>query len=335
MVNTPGPLQAIGHGQQSTTSSKYNAAVIKKWAIIASLLVVVLLAIDGSVYTVDQTELANVRRFGTVLYPRNEPVQPGFHFKLPFVDTVDKMQVTLQTLHIPAFDVLTVDNQRVSIEENFNYTIPKDQFYHVMYEVGRSGNIDINDQVIPVVKDRTARIFAAQNMVTVNANREAIQEQVERNVSLAVEALFGIKPHSLQIAAIKPSENFMRSIDEATMAKNAAIAAENQLRTKQFEAQQVAATAKGQADAAIENARGQAQSTRLNAEANKARLMLEGEGLKENLNDQITPFGSADKYVEYLKAKAALNWNGQLPQIQAGAGAGTNLVVPVPLEGKK
>ena len=168
-------------------------------------------------------------------------------------------------------------------------------------------------------------------MVTVNANREAIQEQVERNVTAAVESLFGITAHSLQIAAIRPSENFMHSIDEATMAKNAAIAAENQLRTKQFEAQQVAATAKGMADAAIENARGQAQSTLLNAQAEKTKLVLTGQGHQANLEAQIKPFGSPDKYIDYLKAKAALNWNGQLPQVQTGgSGAGTNFVIPLP-----
>ncbi|MBV9552381.1 MAG: hypothetical protein JO032_06265 [Alphaproteobacteria bacterium] len=298
--------------------------------VVAIVIALALILLDGSVFRVDQTELANVRRFGTVVYPRTDPLSPGLHFKLPLIDTADKMRVTLQTLHVPAFDVLTVDNQKVTIEENFNFTIAREQFYHVMYEVGRPGNIDIDDQVIPVVKDRTARIFAAQNMVGVNANREPIQEQIEKNVTLAVESLFGITAHSLQIAAITPSANFMRSIDEATMAKNAAIAAENELRTKQFQAQQVAATAKGQADAAVENARGQAESTRLNAQANKDRLVLEGEGLQANLAAQIAPFGSAEKYVAYLQAKAALQWNGQVPQVQAGSGGSANLVIPLP-----
>ncbi len=169
-------------------------------------------------------------------------------------------------------------------------------------------------------------------MVTVNANREFIQDQVEKSITTSVESLFEITAHSLQITAIKPSDAFMRSIDEATMAKNGAIAAENQLRTKQFEAQQVAATAKGAADAAIEAARGQAQSVLLNAQAEKQRLVLTGAGQETNLEDQIKPFGSADKYIEYLKAKAALNWNGQLPQVQTGggAGAGVNFVLPLP-----
>jgi modulator of FtsH protease HflC len=323
-------VTSSGSGTESVRDSVGGA--LRTWALRAGVGAVALLALNASWFTIDQTELGNVRRFGTVLYPKDKPVGPGLHLKAPFIDTVDKIQVTLQTLKIPSFDVLTVDNQRVTIEENFNYTIPKNQVYHLMYEVGQSGNIDIDSQVIPVAHDRTARIFAAQNMVTVNANRESIQDQVEKSITTSVESLFGITAHSLQITAIKPSEAFMRSIDEATMAKNAAIAAENQLRTKQFEAQQVAATAKGAADAAIEAARGQAQSVLLNAQAEKQRLVLTGAGQETNLEDQIKPFGSADKYIEYLKAKAALNWNGQVPQVQTGGGSGTgvNFVLPLP-----
>jgi modulator of FtsH protease HflC len=317
--------------QLPTSSSPSSGQKINPKALIAVVgVAVAVYALSNSFFSIDQTELGNVRRFGVVLYPKNQPLGPGLHFKLPFIDKVDKIQVTLQTLRIPPFDVLTVDNQRVTIEENFNYTIAPDQAYHVMYEVGRSGSVDIEAQVIPVAHDRTARVFAGQNMVTVNANREAIQDQVEKSIAKSVEDLFGITAHSLQIASIRPSENFMRSIDEATMAKNAAIAAENQLRTKQFEAQQVAATAKGAADAAIENARGEAESIRLRAEADKTRLILNGEGQESNLEAQIKPFGSAEKYIAYLHAKAALNWNGQTPQIVAGAGQGTNLVIPMP-----
>jgi modulator of FtsH protease HflC len=305
-----------------------------KWAKWGLIIFIGFCVIQGAWFSVDQTEVANVRRFGTVQYPKDKPLGPGIHFKIPLIDTVDLLRVTLITIHIPPFPVLTVDNQKVIIDENFNYTISAVNAYHVMYEVGGSGG-NIKEQIEPVAKDRTARVFASQNMVTVNAEREKIQVQVETNVSKSVEDLFGITPHSLQIAAITPSENFMASIDQATMAKNAAIAAQNELRTKEFQAQQVAATAKGAADAAIENARGQAEATRLNAEANKTKLVLEGEGLKESFAAQISPFGDVEKFIKYLNAKAVLNWNGQYPQIMSGGnGSGPTLIVPVPSMGQ-
>lgn len=301
---------------------------IAKWGGTGAALMLCLLTFGcGSWFTVDQTELANVRRFGVVQYA--QPLTPGFHFKMPLIDTPDKIRVTLQTIHIPPFDVLTVDNQKVTIEENFNFTIAPGQVHHVLYEVGESGYEGIEHQIIPVTHDRTARIFAAQNMVTVNANREAIQEQIEASIHGTVEQLFGITPHSLQITAIKPSDNFMHSIDEATMAKNQAIAAENQLRTKQFEAQQAAATAKGSADAAIEQARGQAESTKLNATANAAArvatataeakaIQMQGEAQALAMKAQADAITANPQLIEWKKAE---KWNGAFPTTMVPNGA--------------
>lgn len=303
--------------------------------------VAIFATLNGCWYTVNQSELANVRRFGSPLYDRSHPVGPGLHFKMPWIDTVDTVQISLRTLHIPPFDVLTVDNQKVTLDLNFNYTVDPNQVYHLLYEVGSSGNVDIDEQIMPVVRDRAARVFADENMVTVNANREAIQAKVEKYVSTAAESLFGIHAHSLQIAAITPSPNFMKSIDEATMAKNEAIKAQNVLNTRTFEAQQAAAVAKGKANAAIEEARGVSQSIKLKADADKYRieaaaaaekdrLTLEGQGQQANFADQIAAFGSPEKYNQYLTAKAMTNWTGSVPQVTTGSGNGANLILPLP-----
>lgn len=283
-------------------------------------------------YSVNPTERANVRRFGVVQYA--QPVGAGLHFKMPFVDTVDKIQVSLATLHIPPFDVTTVDNQKITIDVNFNYTIPENKVNHIMYEIGRSGNVDIETQLVPVAKDRIGRVFSVQNMATVNSNRLEIQNQIEQAISKSAEQLFGIEPHSLQIASIRPSDAFMASNEAAVRAKNEAIAAENTKRTRQFEADQVVIKAKGEADAAIEAARGRAESVRLEAEANKTKLRLEGEGQALRLSSEIAPLGGANTYIEYLHARAMQNWNGQQPQVVSGGGNGANIIVPVPALGK-
>jgi len=298
----------------------------KKKAVILTFLAIYVAS--DAWYSVNPTDRANVRRFGVVQY--DKPVGAGLHFKLPLIDTVDKIQVSLATLHIPPFDVTTVDNQKVSIEINFNYTIPESKVNHIMYEIGRSGNVDIETQLTPVAKDRVGRVFAVQNMATVNANRLEIQNQIERSISQSAESLFGIEPHSLQIAGIKPSDAFMASNESAVRAKNEAIAAENTKRTRQFEADQVVIKAKGEADASIEAARGRADSVRLEAEANKTKLRLEGEGQALRLEAEIKPLGGADKYIDYLHARAMQNWNGQQPQVVSGGGNGTNVIVPMP-----
>jgi membrane protease subunit HflC len=313
--------------EKELSSMKSPLSFFRKAAWIAAIPAAYLLLGDFW-FKVEPTERGNVRRFGVVQH--DKPVLPGLHFKLPLIDTADRLQVSLTTVHIPPFDVTTVDNQKVTMEINFNYTIPDDKVNHVMYEIGRSGNTDIENQVVPVVKDRTGRIFSSQNMTTINVNRVTIQAEIEKDVSKTVSELFGIQPHSLQIAAITPSPAFMASNEEAVKAKNAAVAAENTKKTKQFEADQIVIKAKGDADSAIEAARGRSESMLLEAQANKTRQVLEGEGLASRLAAEIKPFGSSEKYIDYLKAKAMLNWNGQQPQIVAGTGSSANLIIPVP-----
>lgn len=304
----------------------FNFKKIGGYAIRVLICLFILDATLDSYFTINPNERGNVRRFGVVRYAL--PLEPGFHFKAPFIDAADKIQTSLQTLHIPAFDVTTIDNQKVTLDINFNYTIPNEKVNHIMYEIGRTGNTDIDFQIIPVAKDRAARIFSVQNMVTVNANRAEIQNLIEASISKSVEQLFGIEPHSLQIAGITPSPAFMQSNELAVKAKNDAVAAENTKRTIQFQADQQVIKAKGEADSAIESARGQAESVKLQAQAQKTQLEMEGMGQQSRLGDEIKPFGSADKYIEYLKAKAALNWKGDVPQVQAGSGGSTNLVIP-------
>ncbi|MGB9153396.1 MAG: prohibitin family protein [Alphaproteobacteria bacterium] len=301
---------------------------VVRMAKIGAIAAVVFFLLSDSVYSINPTERGNVRRFGVV--QQIKPIMPGLHFKLPLVDVVDRVQVSLTTLHIPPFDVTTVDNQKVTLDLNFNYTIPDDKVNHVMYEIGRSGNTDIESQIIPVAKDRASRVFATQNMVSVNLNRVDIQTQIEDSISKSVEELFGIQPHSLQIASIKPSDAFMASNENAVRAKNEAVAAENTKRTKQFEADQRVIQAKGDADSAIEAARGRAESVRLEAEANKTQLTLEGAGQEARLDAEIKPFGSPERYVQYLQAKAALQWNGQMPQVMSGGGSSSTIVLPMP-----
>jgi membrane protease subunit HflC len=302
--------------------------VVRSIAVVVAALFAFFL-IGSSVFIVNPTDRANVRRLGVVQYEK--PLEPRLHFKWPLIDSADKVQVSLTTLHIPPFDVTTVDNQKVTLAMNFNYTIPNAKVNHVLYEIGRSGNVDIEDQVLAVSRDRAARIFAAQNMVSVNVNREQIQTDIEKSISSSVEALFGIEPHSLQIVAITPSPAFMASNELAVKAKNDAVAAENTKRTRQFEADQIVIKAKGDADGAIQAAMGRAESVRIEAEAMKTRLVLEGQGQEASLESQIKPLGGAEKYIEYLRAKAALQWNGQVPLITSGAnGAAQNLIIPIP-----
>jgi regulator of protease activity HflC (stomatin/prohibitin superfamily) len=298
----------------------------RKVVIGVALAIFAFVAAKECYYVVNPSDRANVRRFGNVLY--DTPVAPGLHFKAPFIDSADMMQVSLRTLHVPPFDVNTVDNQKITLEINFNYTVPANKVNHLLYEVGRSGNADIDDSIIPVTKDRASRVFAQQNTTTISANREEIQAKVTKEVSEAVTQLFGIEPHSLQIASITYSQAFIESNENAVKAKNDAVAEQNKQVVETAKAQQKVIAAKGLADAAIEEATGEAKSAVIRAEADKQKQVLDGEGQGARLKAEIAALGGSDLYIRYLQAKAQNLWNGEAPHVMGGAS--TPVVVPLP-----
>src|SRR6516162_1945487 len=108
----------------------------------ASMIAIAALA-SGSWFRVRQNEVAYVTRFGQVVNPQAGPLQPGLHFKLPLVDEADTISVSTDTIKMPAMKAFTRDTQEVLLQLSVTYHVPAVSAYHLLYEVGRAGNIDI------------------------------------------------------------------------------------------------------------------------------------------------------------------------------------------------
>src|SRR5215475_2872146 len=121
-----------------------------KWVVLA---VILLYVINDSYFVVQPTEMAGVRRLGTV--QTKEPLGPGFYFKAPFIDKVDTLQVSIDTFRIDNLRVYTIDNQSVQISVGVTYRIPHDAVFKLLYDVGRSGVFDIHRNIEQIIADRT------------------------------------------------------------------------------------------------------------------------------------------------------------------------------------
>lgn len=175
----------------------------------AGLAATALVVVNASTFTVDPSERAFVRLLGTPT--TRVPYQPGPHLKWPFVSSVDKLQVSQTSLAVPTFRVVTVDNQPVDLEVDIQYKVPDDDVARLLYDVGRSGNADIDQPIRDIVQDRVSRVFSSKNTSTISANREPIQEEAQRFVGAALRANFGIELVSLQIPQITFSPSFTES----------------------------------------------------------------------------------------------------------------------------
>ncbi len=281
-----------------------------KWIALAA--VILFLATD-SYFIVQPTEMAGVRRLGTVI--TKEPLLPGIHFKMPFVDLPDKLQVSIDTMRIDNLRVYTVDNQSVTISVGVTSRIPRDAVLKLLYEVGRSGNVDIRSNIEPIVADRALRLFAKRNTVKISEEREQIAGDVRVAVAQSVRELFGFEIIDLQIPAIKYSDTFVASVEAAVKAKNDAIAAENTVNRIRYEGEQKVVTAKAEAEAQVARAQAQKQSKVLEAEgeargielraaAEAQSIRVRGEALKDN--------------ARVIELTLAQRWTGQPPQTILG-----------------
>ncbi len=308
---------------------------------ILGLILVVLLAaaLAGTFFVVKPTQRAGVRRFGSVT--TTLPLQPGLHLKLPFFSQVDRAQVSLTNLHIPKFSVTTIDNQIISLDINVSYSVPDSAVFHLLYEVGRSGDADIHENILPIVQDRVSRIFASQNTNSINENREVLQEAVTLSVAQTLKELFRVEMKSLQIASIEFSKAFNDSNANAVLAKNRAVQEENNLKVVGFQAQQRVLEAEGLAKQKIAEATGLAKSIELEAqgrakavvleaEADKQARTLKGNGEAARLEQESKALGGPANYISFLHARAQMQWRGLYPDNMTILGDKTPVLLGLP-----
>ena len=291
---------------------------------LAAGIFVLLVAGSGSFYTVQPTEMAGVRRLGTVV--SLQPVGPGLHTKIPFVDTVDTIQTSLDTFQLSNLTVYTIDNQAVSVGVGLSYRIPPTAVLKLLYGVGRSGNVDISENIRPVLADRVLRVFSTQNTVSISANREQIAGEIRKGVGAALDGIFGLELVDLQLSSIAYSPSFQASVEAAVQAKNDAIRAENTVVKVRYEGEQQKVQADAQAAVRVAQANGEAQATIAQARSQREAAILRAEGdaqaaalVGEAESHVIQQVGAAvNSNAVVVSYEAAHRWNGQMPTTVLG-----------------
>ena len=82
--------------------------------------IITLIVINGSLFTVRQTEQALVLQFGEV---RNVITKPGLKFKLPFIQNVVTYDNRILPIDPPQFEVLLTDKKRINVDAYARYRI--------------------------------------------------------------------------------------------------------------------------------------------------------------------------------------------------------------------
>jgi membrane protease subunit HflC len=337
---------------------------IWRWVKLAGIVVGVLVIFSfvlSCVYSINQNELGGVTRGGKLI--SDKPIGPGYHFKLPWIDDIHTIRMSIDKLAIDKLTVKTTDNQFVAVDLNLTYRV-SDPF-KALFQVGDMGHGGIIDKVVPFVQSRALDVFGQVNALQIVDQKK----KLEADILLAVQApamdFFGERIEDVQITHLEYSEGFEKNIEKMVQTRNEQVSAQNMLVVRQTEAQQQVAIAKGQADSAaeqadgakrvaIENAEGAAKQTTLQADANfyaaqkaadaaaytrkvqseseaKAQAAI-GAAQAQVYESKIKSAGSAEAYANVLRAEASAKWTGGVPVYQFGNGdkGGSEPVVILP-----
>jgi len=226
--------------------------------IIPGLIVLVLLIVLMQwLFTIDQTEVAIVTRFGE---PKRVIVDPGLKIKTPFIDRVTKFDKRLLRYDAIPADLLTKDKKTLHIDAYARYRIIDPLLFYQTVKDEQGANRRVGDLVDSALREEIAQ----DNQVDIiKTERETIMKRVLA-ISTEKALSFGIEIIDIRTKRI----DFLDTIEENIFAR---MQAERDRIAKGFRAEGEEEAAKIMADV-------DRQKTIILADAEKEANILLGEG---------------------------------------------------------
>lgn len=268
-------------------------------ALLASVAFIGITVYSG-MFVLDQTERGYITRLGKV---QGTILEPGVHFKLPFVEHVDIMTISRDSFHVDNLRIVTKDNQMVTFDFTVLYETPDDAVYSLLYNLGKSGNVDIKSNVISMVRDRVGRIISPRNAIDIASNREAITNQIVEELRKEVFSVYKLSIIDVQMSKMDFDDRFLESVKAAANEKAEAQRQQNIVAQKEAKAQQQIAEAHGEAESAAIKAEGAKRSAIAKAEGEAAAVSLVTKAQNDALRVQAEIINSNPHMIEYEWAR--------------------------------
>jgi membrane protease subunit HflC len=249
-----------------------------------SLLVVLALTVVtlfSSFFVVDETELAIVTQFGD---PRRKITKPGLYFKVPFVQTVTRMESRILSGDTPPAEYLTLDKKRLVTDPILRWRISDPlEFYRTVHdEAGAKARLD------DVVNSELRRELASQNFGDIiGASREPMMLRVS-TATRAKSKAFGILVVDVRITRA----DLPRAVQESVFQR---MRAERERVAKAYRSEGEEESAKIRADTDKER-------TILLAKAYETAQKLRGEGDAEGTKIYAESYGRDPEFYAFLRS---------------------------------
>ena len=235
---------------------------MKKTIVAIVIVLLLVIGLSGSIYTVREDQYACTFRFSEIV---NTTENPGLHFKLPFVDSVKYFTKATQFYDIPPSEVLTSDKQNMTVDCYILWQISDpQQFYRALGTTGKAEE-RLNAITYNALKNAMGRLAQAD---IINMNDGAERNDIYEGIAATVDAQavsYGITVEDVKIKQFDLPDSNLNAVYSRMISER------NQMAEKY--------TADGNFDASLIRNEVDKQVNIIvsNAEAEAAKLEAEGE----------------------------------------------------------
>ena len=265
------------------------------------------------VYRIDAGHVGIVKRFGNVI----DVVDPGLHYKLPYADTVEEMEVRERAFTID-LDAASQDPLELPIKVTVNWLVKRSQVKDLYVQFGSLDQFE-KRIILPRLND------AVKGVTSRYVVNDLLRKRTEYR-DLSKTTFEARMPDDVQITGFSivnigfPPE-YTKAIRDKQVAREQAETERFVLDRQRLTSTQVTHSAEAQRDADKARADGRAYEIKVQGEAQAEAIRIMGAALAQN-----------PLVVEYKKVE---RWSGTFPGTFMGGDAGANTLWSMPGSGSQ
>lgn len=262
-------------------------------SIVGGLLAVLLLiALMGSWYTVNETERGVLLRNGALV----GVIEPGLSFKIPFIESVKFISVQSNATTYQGLQAYSKDQQTATLNVSVSWHVVPAEVGKVYTQYQDLDGL-VSRLISRQVPTQVENVFGQYNAVSSVQNRGKFVADVSKAIKDSIAGPVVID--GVQVENIDFSDDYERSIALRMKAEVEVKTREQMLATEQVEAQIVVTRAQADADSKVAQAKADAEATRLRGNAEADAIKAKTLALSSN-----------PALIELTKAE---RWDGKLP----------------------
>lgn len=179
-----------------------------------------LLLLANTAFIVDQRERALVFQLGEL---KRADFTPGLHFKMPFMQSVKKLDARVQSLDNPTENFLTVEKKNVEVDSFVKWRISDPVQY---YRSTRGDEVVASDRLSSIVNRGLRDQFGSRTIQqAVTSDREGMMQALETSSADKVKEL-GIEIIDVRIKSINLPREVSDSVYDRMRAERSRVASE-------------------------------------------------------------------------------------------------------------